>query len=157
MAGSSACDSRSIPITAREFCSVETPAQLTLIDHFEFTDQVKTDLAKLVLQEVQKERQEVLDGRLSAQQWRKAGDLHSKGCSNMLARVGGEVFDAWKNSSKDNFSVEQFSEAFGLVSMTTDERRNSPGTCPAPAVLTSASLSLSKLTKAPTSSSRTIP
>lgn len=72
MAGSSACDSRSIPITACEFCSVETPAKLTLVDHFEFTDQVKTDLAKLILQEVQKEGQEVLDGRLSAQQWRKA-------------------------------------------------------------------------------------
>jgi hypothetical protein len=86
-------------------------ATLTIVDHLELADEVETDFAEFILEQLEEEGQEVLDGSLVAKERGKSRDLHSESGSNMLARVGVEVLDAGEDAGKDDFSVDQLGEA----------------------------------------------
>ena len=84
---------------------------LTFVDHLELADQVETDLAELVLKQLEEEGKKVLDSGLVTEEGSEAGDLHSEGGSNMLARVGVEVLDAGQDPGEDDYSVDQLGKA----------------------------------------------
>lgn len=62
-----------------------------MVDCFQFADDVQTDFWELILEEVQEKREEVLDGRLFAEEGRKAGDLVRDRSANVLRAILAKV------------------------------------------------------------------
>ena len=62
-------------------------------------------------QEVEEEREEVLDGGVFTQQRREAADLVRKRRANMLRDVLAQVADARHDAGKDHLLLEELGEA----------------------------------------------
>ena len=117
----------------------------TGVNEFELADDVEPHLRELVLEQMKEQRKEMLDGGIFAEERCQAADLVGKCSPNVLGDVLAQISDARYNPSEHNFFLKQFGKPWTIVK--PQHRRLAvvkfvPGTCPAAAVLTSASLSL---------------
>jgi hypothetical protein len=85
---------------------------LTFVDHLELANEVEPDLAEVVLEQLEEQGQELLNGSIGAQERGQAGDLHSDSSPDVLARVGGQILDAGEDSSENDVSVDELREAW---------------------------------------------
>lgn len=83
----------------------------TSVDHLELGDDVEPHVGELVLEELEEEGEEVLDGRVLAEEGRESRDLSAEGGANVLRLVGREVADAGHEASENHFAVDELSEA----------------------------------------------
>lgn len=81
-----------------------------VVDEFELADQLKTDVALLVFQQLEEEGQEVFDGGLLSEKGSEAADLRAEGGLDVRRSVTGEVSHAGQESSENDLSVEKGGE-----------------------------------------------
>jgi hypothetical protein len=114
MAGSSACESSSIPMTVSQArprrSQSKKPGPRTRVNKLELADDVEADVGKVVLEQLKKEREEVFDRRLLAQERREARDLGAEGGADVLRGVGRELADAGHDARQDDFAVDELGE-----------------------------------------------
>jgi broad specificity phosphatase PhoE len=91
---------------------------LTTVDHLKLADQVQPDLAEIVLEQLQEQRQQVLDRRVLAEKRGEARDLGGEGGADVLARVAGAVAHAREDTGEDDFAVEKLCETWNGGSAT---------------------------------------
>jgi hypothetical protein len=65
----------------------------------------------VVLEQLEEQRQQMLDRRLSAEQRSETGDLASESGLDVRRGIGSEVSHAGEESGKDNVSVDELGEA----------------------------------------------
>ncbi len=84
---------------------------LTIVDHLELADEIQPYLAEVILEQLEEQREEVFRSRIPAKQRGKAGDLRSQSGTDMLARVGRKIPDAWQDPCKDDFPIDKLGKA----------------------------------------------
>jgi len=91
MAGKSACESNSIPITS----SQQEPLLLsrTGIDEFELTDNVQTDLRIVVFEHLEEHWEEMLDSCIFAKDGGEATEVFAECGSDLRIGITNKFFD----------------------------------------------------------------
>lgn len=83
----------------------------TLVHGFELADDVQPNIGELVFEQMQEERQQVLDGCFLAEQRCQPGDLGRDGRTNVLGTVLAEIADAWDDARENNLLFNRLREA----------------------------------------------
>ena len=91
--------------------SAQGLAELTIVDHLKLADEVQPDLGEFVLQKLDEQGQEVFLGGLLSEKRSETTDLLGQSGSDVLRGVGGQGSDAREDTSEDDVSVDELSEA----------------------------------------------
>ena len=86
----------------------------TLVDSVKLGDDVEADFGELVLEELEEEREEDVDGVVLAEDRGEAANLLGEGGANMLGGVSDEVFDAREDGVEDSLLGDEGREPRNL-------------------------------------------
>lgn len=86
MAGRSACDNRSMPITDISAGRNESLVSrlLTFVDHLQLRNEVESNLAELIFEQEEEQGKQVFDSSILAEQWCETRNLLRESSSDVL-------------------------------------------------------------------------
>ena len=79
----------------------------TGVNEFELADDVQPNLWELILEKVEEQRKEMLDGSILPEEWRETVDLVGKCSADVLGNVLAQIPDTWNYPRKNHFLLEQ--------------------------------------------------
>ena len=81
-----------------------------MIDSLELADDIQPDIRELVLEQVQEERQQMLNCCFFAEKRCQPGDLGCDRRANVLGAVLAQITDAWDDALENDLLLDRFRE-----------------------------------------------